>query len=129
MPLYTFRCLDCLNMEDIYLKIDETFSGSCSVCGGVVRKYYGNVRLAPSVTPTRSNIDFEATYSAEQMKIKDMAAYKRLCEEGLKPPAINGSANLETKAGTKHEINSGMLLKDNDRKRKEKALNDVLGSG
>ena len=69
MPLYTFRCLDCLNMEDIYLKIDETFSGSCSVCGGVVRKYYGNVRLAPSVTPTRSNIDFEATYSAEQMKI------------------------------------------------------------
>ena len=129
MPLYTFRCLDCLNMDDVYVKIDESYGGSCSKCGGVVRKYYGNVRLAPSVTPTRSNVNFDATSSAEKAKVRDMAAYKRLREEGLQPPAINGSANLESKAGTKHEINSGMLLKDEGRKRKEKALNDVLGSG
>tara|TARA_B100001996_G_scaffold215848_1_gene165914 strand:+ start:1277 stop:1627 length:351 start_codon:yes stop_codon:yes gene_type:complete len=116
-------------MDDVYVKIDESYGGSCSECGGVVRKYYGNVRLAPSVTPTRSNVNFDATSSAEKAKVRDMAAYKRLRGEGLQPPAINGSANLESKAGTKHEINSGMLLKDEGRKRKEKALNDVLGSG
>lgn len=129
MPLYTFRCLDCLNMFDIRLKIDETYGEACEKCGGVVRKYYGNVRLAPSVMPTRSNIDFAASKANEAAKQRDMAAYKRLRGEGHQPPSINGSADLERRAGTKHEINSGVILKEEGRKRKENALNEVLGSG
>lgn len=128
MPLYTFRCLDCLNMFDVHLKIDEMHDKACENCGGVTRKYYGNVRLAPSVMPTRSNIDFNATKANEAAKSKDMAAYKRLRKEGYQPPAINGSAELEQRAGTRHEINSGVILKEEGRQRKEKALNDILGS-
>ena len=57
-----------------------------------------------------------------------MAAYKRLRSEGLQPPTIDGSSSLEKHAGSKHEVEAGKVLTKKGRKRKEAALNDVLGS-
>lgn len=39
-----------------------------------------------------------------------MPAYKRLREDGVQPRAIDGSANIEARANTLHEIESGQLL-------------------
>ena len=94
----------------------------------MVRNSFGNVQFAPSATPSRSDIDLEATKRNEKNKDADMAAYKRLRSEGLQPRGINGSSHLEKHAGTAHEIRAGQVLSKGGRKRKEAALNIVLGS-
>lgn len=128
MPVYTYRCLDCGLTFDVRHGMDETHDESCEGCEGVVRKYFGNIQFAPSATPSRSNIDLGATKANEKNKDADMAAYKRLRSEGLQPRAINGSSHLEKHAGTSHEITAGQVLSKGGRKRKEAALNIVLGS-
>jgi len=59
-----------------------------------------------------------------------MAAYKRLRSEGIQPKGIDGAAKMEREALTPHEIKAGTLLEGpkSEKKRKERALNDVLGS-
>jgi putative FmdB family regulatory protein len=128
MPVYTYRCLDCGLTLDVRHGMDETHNESCEGCEGVVRKYFGNIQFAPSATPSRSDIDLGATKRNEKNKDADMAAYKRLRSEGLQPRAINGSSHLEKHAGTSHEITAGQVLSKGGRKRKEAALNIVLGS-
>ena len=128
MPVYVYRCLDCGLSVDVRNGFDETYDGVCEGCSGVVRKYFGHVQFAPSATPSRGNIDWGGTKRNEKNKEADMAAYKRLRSEGLQPPSIDGSSRLETHAGSSHEIQAGEVLTKKDRKRKEAALNDVLGS-
>ena len=41
---------------------------------------------------------------------KDMPAYKRLREDGLQPPGIDGSAALEAHAVTSKQIEMGTLV-------------------
>tara|TARA_E500000081_G_scaffold28301_1_gene32068 strand:+ start:687 stop:1097 length:411 start_codon:yes stop_codon:yes gene_type:complete len=136
MPIYVYRCLDCGLSHDIRHGFDETYNGVCDTCAGTVRKYFGEVQIAASATPTRGvhdgkAINWDGTKANELAKDKDMAAYKRLRKEGIQPKSINGSALMERDAATKHEIQAGTLLEGNktNKKRKEKALNDVLGSG
>ncbi len=133
MPIYCYRCLDCGLNHEIRHGFDETYGGVCDACGGVVRKYFGEVHIAASATPTRGvhdgkAIDWAGSKFNERQKERDMAAYKRLRSEGLQPPAIDGSARLETHAGSSHEVKGGTILSEKGRKRKEAALNDVLGS-
>ena len=128
MPVYVYRCLDCGLSVDVRHGFDETYGGDCRGCGGVVRKYFGHVQFAPSATPSRGNIDWGVTKRNEKNKEADMAAYKRLRAEGLQPPSINGSSQLEKHAGASHEVQAGQVLTKKGRKRKEAALNDVLGS-
>ena len=68
--------------------------------------------------------------SKERDKERDMAAYKRLRSEGIQPKGIDGAAKMEREALTTHEIKAGTLLEGpkSEKKRKERALNDVLGS-
>lgn len=40
---------------------------------------------------------------------KDMDAYKRLRQDGLQPPTIDGSAKLESKAEHKFQVETGRL--------------------
>ena len=103
MPIYCYRCLDCGLSHEIRHGFDETYDGVCDACGGVVRKYFGEVYVAASATPTRGvhdgkAIDWAGTKLKERAKEKDMAAYKRLRSEGLQPPSINGSAFLESRS-------------------------------
>ena len=135
MPIYCYRCLDCGLSHDIRHGFDETYDGVCEECSGVVRKYFGAVHISASATPTRGmhdgqTIDWTQTKRNEKEKEKDMAAYKRLRSEGILPNSIDGSANLETRARSPYEIQAGTLLKgpEKEKKRKERALNDVLGS-
>ena len=128
MPVYVYRCLDCGLTVDVRHSFDETYGGVCEGCDGPVRKYFGNVQFAPSATPSRGNIDWGGSKRNEKNKDADMAAYKRLRSEGLQPRSINGSSHLEKHAGTAHEITAGQVLSEDGRKRKEAAINEVLGS-
>jgi|TARA_B100001559_G_scaffold116476_1_gene97824 hypothetical protein len=135
MPMYVYRCLDCGLSHDIRHGFDETYDGSCNACEGVVRKYFGEVHISASATPTRGlhdgkTINWAGTKVKEKEKEQDMAAYKRLRSEGLQPPTIDGSAHLESRARTPYEIKAGTLLQGQktEKDRKERALNDVLGS-
>jgi len=70
-----------------------------------------SVSLAPSATPTRSNagvINFETKKSHA-----DVAAYKRLRKDGVQPKSVKGSAELEARATSKWEIETGQRLGGN----------------
>jgi putative FmdB family regulatory protein len=135
MPIYSYRCLDCGLSFDVRHSFEETYDDVCEGCAGVVRKYMGYIHIAASATPTRGThdgkaIDWAGTKVKEQQKEKDMAAYRRLRSDGVQPKSIDGSAHSEAHAGTKYEVESGILLEGplTERKRKERALDDVLGS-
>tara|TARA_B100001175_G_scaffold284598_1_gene265130 strand:- start:157 stop:567 length:411 start_codon:yes stop_codon:yes gene_type:complete len=135
MPIYVYRCLDCGLSHDIRHGFDETYNGVCDTCAGTVRKYFGEVQIAASATPTRGvhdgkAINWDNTKANEQAKDKDMAAYKRLRKEGIQPKGIDGSAHMERAAISKYEIQAGTLLQgpQSEKKRKERGLNDLLGS-
>lgn len=135
MPIYNYRCLDCGLTHEIRHGFDETYDDVCDACEGVVRKYFGDVYIAASATPTRGMhdgkaIDWAGSKAKERDKERDMAAYKRLRSEGIQPKNIDGSAKMEREALTSHEIKAGTLLQGpkSEKKRKERALNDVLGS-
>ena len=135
MPIYNYRCLDCGLTHEIRHGFDETYDDVCDACEGVVRKYFGDVYIAASATQTRGMhdgkaIDWAGSKAKERDKERDMAAYKRLRSEGIQPKNIDGAAKMEREALTSHEIKAGTLLQGpkSEKKRKERALNDVLGS-
>ena len=103
MPIYCYRCLDCGLSHEIRHGFDETYEGICDACGGVVRKYFGEVHIAASATPTRGThdgkaIDWAGSKTKEREKERDMAAYKRLRSEGIQPKSIDGAAQMERDA-------------------------------
>lgn len=70
-----------------------------------------HVSVPASVTPTRRDGARHAKWvnETENRWHKDMPAYKRLVQDGLQPPRIDGCAELEAKATSKHEIESGRV--------------------
>ena len=135
MPVYVYRCLDCGLSHEVRHGFDETYESNCDGCGGVIRKYFGEVYIAASATPTRGRhdgkeIDWSGSKAKERTKEEDMAAYKRLRSDGVQPKSIDGAAQMERDASTRHEITAGTLLQGpkSEKKRKERTLNDVLGS-
>ena len=46
---------------------------------------------------------------------RDMHAYKRLRDQGLQPPRIDGCADLEVNATTRFEVESGMAYPGRER--------------
>ena len=70
-----------------------------------------SVSVPSSVTPTRRDGARHAKWvnDTENRWHKDMPAYKRLVQDGLQPPRIDGCAELEAKATSKHEIESGRV--------------------
>lgn len=65
--------------------------------------------VAASATPTRKGGARAAVINQKDKVLeKDLDAYKRLREDGLQPPAINGSAEAESKANYKWQVETGM---------------------
>ena len=86
-----------------------------------------SVSMAASAMPTRSNvgtIDFQTKKSHA-----DVAAYKRLRKDGLQPKTVKGSANLESRAVSKWEVETGTNLGGNAKLgAKFDAAQAILGS-
>lgn len=128
MPRYDYKCKKCGAIEEAMHGFDDEPTMYCLDCGQPMGKMMGMPNVAPSATPSRNaEIDFAATKTAEKNKDKDMAAYKRLRQDGVQPPAINGSAKLEARAEISHEVNSGHTFATaTSRKRNESLIKDML---
>jgi hypothetical protein len=83
--------------------------------------------MAASAMPTRSNvgtIDFQTKKSHA-----DVAAYKRLRKDGLQPKMVKGSAEMESRAVSKWEVETGTNLGGNAKLgAKFDAAQAILGS-
>lgn len=128
MPRYDYRCRICGEVEEVTHGFHDNEDVMCVGCDQPMGKLVSDVNVAPSVTPSRSGVvDLEATKSAEREKDRDMAAYKRLRKDGVQPPSINGSAQLEAKAENSYEVNSGHTFKTaSGRRRSMSLVKDVV---
>tara|TARA_B100000470_G_C19604184_1_gene308008 strand:- start:75 stop:362 length:288 start_codon:yes stop_codon:yes gene_type:complete len=66
-----------------------------------------SLRIAPSAMVTRSGASGDKTAWAKMEK--DLPAYKRLRDDGLQPPSVRGSADLEARAEDKADIESAVV--------------------
>ena len=129
MPRYDYRCKVCGEVEETVHGFDEDPEMHCLECGALMGRMMGMPYVSPSAVPSRNNvIDLAATKQAEKDKVADMDAYKRLRQNGVQPPSINGAARLEAKAEEKHEVNSGKTFSTaTSRKRGMGLVRDALG--
>jgi hypothetical protein len=65
-----------------------------------------SVSMDSSCTPNRRK-DAARINATESRWDRDMAAYKRLRADGLQPNKIDGAANVEKKAETAFQVESG----------------------
>lgn len=79
------------------LDVEDCFG--CKVAG---------VSMSSACTPNRRSESFGIN-AKEKRWDRDMAAYKRLRNDGLQPPNIDGSARLEQKAEHKFQVETGQL--------------------
>lgn len=74
-----------------------------------------SVQVGPAAIPSRQRdprqYAFQESFAAEFVN-GDREAYKRLREQGLQPPRIAGSANLERHAETRYEVETGQIAAD-----------------
>lgn len=91
-------------------------------CCETQREHYLSIGLSATCTPTRSG-PVIAKLQENKAFDKDGAAYKRLRKEGLQPRQIDGSAELEVKASSRIEVESGKVLTSR-KKRQLEAITD-----
>jgi len=69
-----------------------------------------SISFAASAMPSRSNAAAEK--KAWKNMDADLGAYKRLRADGEQPPDITGSAELEAKAESTHEVTAGRIVRN-----------------
>lgn len=72
------------------------------------RAHLLSVGFAASAMPSRKGA-VAVTEAKERAFSQDAAAYKRLRQDGLQPPAIDGSARIEQRAVTEMQVESGLV--------------------
>ena len=70
-----------------------------------------SVSFAASAMPTRSP-GVVATTKNERQLHKDRDAFKAMRDQGLAPARLKGAADLQARASTKHEIETGKIIGD-----------------
>lgn len=71
-----------------------------------------SVQLSPAATPSRQVDPNQYAYMsnfAAEFSNGDREAYRRLRADGLQPPRIAGSADLEARASTRYEVETGQV--------------------
>lgn len=89
----------------IHHRTHPNFVEGCFACR------ISTVAVAPSATPSRNP---EAAFhtAREAQWDRDMPAYKRLRQDGLQPPRIDGAAELESRAAHKTQVEMGQVGHD-----------------
>jgi hypothetical protein len=83
------------------------------------------VSFAASAMPTRKP-EVAATNRRESNLTKDRDAFKAMRQQGIQPARLKGAAELQDKAHTKHEIETGKLIGNKSLATKvEKAVKEI----
>lgn len=78
-------------------------------CTLTYRQHLLGIGVAPSATPTRGKGWHASQVNAkEKAWERDLPAYKALRKDGLQPPKIDGSADLQAKATDAGHVTTGM---------------------
>lgn len=111
MPRYDYKCDTCGTITEVTQSFSDESLTTCDVCNGPIARVYNNVAIAASSMPTRS----EAANVEKQTEImhRDAAAYKRLRKDGVQPKSVKGAAELERRAASRWEVETGMNLRGN----------------
>lgn len=111
MPRYDYKCEQCVTITEVVQSFADEALTVCDTCNGPIRRMYDTVAIAASSMPTRS----EAAQVEKQTAImhKDAAAYKRLRKDGVQPKSVKGAAELESRAASRWEVETGMNLRGN----------------
>lgn len=80
-------------------------------CCPTQRDHYRSIAFGASATPGRRAVTVEKD-AMEARWQKDMPAYKRLRQDGLQPPAIDGCSVLEAVATHRKQIEMGALVEE-----------------
>jgi putative FmdB family regulatory protein len=109
MPRYDYKCDTCKTISEVVQSFTDDALTTCDECGGPIKRVYDSVAIAASSMPTRS----EAASVEKNTEImhKDVAAYKRLRKDGVQPKSVKGAAELERRAGSRWEVETGMNLR------------------
>jgi len=75
--------------------------------GALWRSYGAWLRSKNVQIGLPGSVESVSTRNREARWAVDMPAYKRLREQGLQPPRIDGCAKLEAQADTRFEVESG----------------------
>jgi putative FmdB family regulatory protein len=113
MPRYDYKCDTCRTLTEVRQSFTDEALTTCDVCGGPIQRTYGTVLIAPSAMATRS--DAARVEKDTEVMHKDVAAYKRMRKDGVQPKSIKGAAELEQRAGSRWEIETGMNLRGNEK--------------
>ena len=68
-----------------------------------------SVSVASSAMPSRRP-EAVSTLKAEQKLVKNRSAYKAMVEQGIQPASLGRAAELQDRASTKSEIETGRIL-------------------
>jgi len=128
MPRYDYKCDTCKTIIEVRQSFTDATLTTCEVCEGPISRFYGSILIAPSSMPTRS----EAARVERETEImhRDVDAYRRLRKDGLQPKSVKGAAELERRAGSRWEVETGHNLGGNERVgAKYDAVQSAVNSG
>jgi len=89
----------------------------CKLCGenlpietdGFSLDRIRSIGFGVGTMPTRHPVS-ASVEAREKRWAKDMPAYKRMRQQGLQPKTIDGAADIELRAETRFEVESGQVL-------------------
>jgi len=96
MPLYTYRCEQCGNEEDVTHGFDDTPTLSCLGCAAapLVKVLGRGLYIGAGALPNKRH-GVRAADAREAKLNKDLPAYKRLRQAGMQPPHTKDAELLE----------------------------------
>jgi hypothetical protein len=86
-----------------------------------------SVSFSASAMPTRKP-EVAATTAREKKLVKDRTAFKAMRQQGIQPARLNGAADLQDHASTKHEIETGKILPKSLAPKVESAVKELAKS-
>lgn len=106
MPTYRYRCTHCDEEYEVWQSMSASpMTVHGDVCAGLVERVLGPVRthgIGTAGAKTRVVDRTEKTWD------KDRPAYRRLRHNGMQPPHVDGCAELESRAKTSLDVNTGL---------------------
>ena len=129
MPHYRFACDKCGGGTEQWLSIHHEPDERPTVhadCGGNLKLVIMAVNTYGVGERGKATRKHDATESGWD---RDMPAYKRLRREGHQPPSVDGCADLEARARSPFEIETGLRFGHMDRTLVEESTQAARESG
>lgn len=126
MPTYRYSCADHGQWEEwASITVDST-RATCQTCGVSCPKVFTPPNISADATPT-SHAETAATNARERLWDRTMPAYKRLRANGVNPPSIDSSPELEARAETRLEVEMGQIIPIDRQRAAVGASEDLTG--